>query len=81
MKKNGDEPVRPLMHIYMEVPQETPWVAILNKQKYHFFSFYKNGGQESGTGPDWGVWYQWEGEDMGKEYGRENIEQILCTHV
>jgi hypothetical protein len=28
-----------------------------------------------------GIWYQWEGEEVGKGCGRVNIVQILCTHV
>jgi hypothetical protein len=26
----------------------------------------KTGEQESGTGPDWGVWYQWKGGGGGE---------------
>jgi hypothetical protein len=39
MKKNRDELIHIIIHIYMEM--ETPYVAILNKRKCHFFSFTK----------------------------------------
>jgi hypothetical protein len=40
MKKNGgDEAVRVIIHIYMEMSEENS-VAILNKQKCYFFSFF-----------------------------------------
>jgi hypothetical protein len=61
------------------VTQEIPCVATLNKQKYHSF-LYKIREQEGRTGPV-GEWLQWEGEEVGKECGRVNIMQILCTHV
>jgi hypothetical protein len=35
--------------------KETPRVAILNKEKSHFFSFYKIGEQEGKTGSAWSV--------------------------
>jgi hypothetical protein len=38
----------------MECHKETFCVAILNKQKCHFFFFYKIQGQEDRTGPAWG---------------------------
>jgi hypothetical protein len=41
--------------------KETPCIAILNKQKCHFFPFfYKIREQEGRTGPDSRDWYQWE---------------------
>jgi hypothetical protein len=55
-------------------------VAVLNKQKYHFFFFYKIREQEVRSGPTCGCWYQWE-RDEGKGCGRVNIVQILCIHV
>jgi hypothetical protein len=53
MKKNrGDEPIVVIIHVYMEMSQETHCVAIFtpNKQKCHFFSFffYKIQEQEDG---------------------------------
>jgi hypothetical protein len=55
MKKNrGDEPVRVIIHIYVESHKETRCVAILNKQKCHIFIFfYKIGEQEGGTDSVW----------------------------
>jgi hypothetical protein len=43
----------------MEMSQESPCVGILNKQKCHFFFFYKIGEQEDKTGLVWRGWYQW----------------------
>jgi hypothetical protein len=63
----GDEPIHLIIYmcvcIYMYIStwkcrRETPCIAILNKQKCHFFFFYKIIEQENGTGPTWGAWYQ-----------------------
>jgi hypothetical protein len=35
----------------MEMSKEIPCVTVLNKQKHHFFFFYKIGEQEETTGP------------------------------
>jgi hypothetical protein len=45
--------------------------------------FYKTGEQKGKTGPvwKWGDWYQWEGEDIRKEYRRMNRVEILCTQI
>jgi hypothetical protein len=62
--------------------KETPCIATLNRQKYHFFSFTKleNG---SRIGLAWGGrWLVavWEGRSA--ERAKEvNMVQILCTHV
>jgi hypothetical protein len=56
-------------------------IAILSKQKCHFFFFYKNGEQESRIGSVWVVGSSWTGEDMGRGCRRVNTVQILCTHV
>jgi hypothetical protein len=37
-RRNIDEPNQVITHVHMEVPQETFSVAILNKQKFQFFS-------------------------------------------
>jgi hypothetical protein len=69
----------------MEMPQETPCVAILNKYKCHFFLFflYIIGEQEGGTGLALGAWFgtSQRGEEVGKGCRRVNMVQILCTHV
>jgi hypothetical protein len=44
---------------------ETPCIAILNKQKFHFL-FYKNGEQEGKTGPVWRAGNIVRGEDIRK---------------
>jgi hypothetical protein len=76
-KNREDEPIP----IYTwKCHKETPCIAII-KKKSQFFSFYKIREQEGRTGPIWGDWYQWEGEDMGRDCRRVNIVQILCTHV
>jgi hypothetical protein len=43
--------------------KETPCRAIFNKQKCLFI---KNEEEEYKTGPVWGSWYQWDGEDTRK---------------
>jgi hypothetical protein len=53
----------------MEVPQGNSAVAILNKQKCHFFFFVKSENRRAeqilpGTG--WGACYQWEGAGSGE---------------
>jgi hypothetical protein len=70
------------MHTYMEVPQETPWVAILNKQKCHFFflSFAKSENRRAEQALSGRVDTSGRGEKVGKRYGRVNMMQILCTH-
>jgi hypothetical protein len=62
--------------------KETPCVAILNKQKYNFFSFffYKIREQEGKTG--WkGVGTSRRREVVGKGCRRVNMVQILGTRV
>jgi hypothetical protein len=51
-KMEGDELTWVLIHIYMEMSQETPCVATLNKQKCLFF---KNAKREGKRGPVWGL--------------------------
>jgi hypothetical protein len=46
-KNRGDESIWAIIHIYMEVPQESPCVAILSKQKCHFVSFTKSENQRA----------------------------------
>jgi hypothetical protein len=48
---------------------------------YIYFLFYKTGEQESGTGPALRVGTRGRGEEVGKGCKRENMVQILCTHV
>jgi hypothetical protein len=46
-----------LSYIYTwKCHKETPCIAILNKQKYLFFFFFKNGEQEGQTGPSGDQW-------------------------
>jgi hypothetical protein len=63
----------------MDVPHGNSLCSYLKQAKRSFFflSFTKIREQ----GPVWGNWYQWEREEIEKECGRENIVQILCTHV
>jgi hypothetical protein len=59
----------------MDVPQEIPCVAILNKQKCHYFllfSLYKIGEQESKAGSAWSVGSSGSWEVLGKWGTREN---------
>jgi hypothetical protein len=54
MEKNRrDEPIGVIIHVYMEMLQGTPCVAILNKQVslLFIFVFYRIGEQEGRTGP------------------------------
>jgi hypothetical protein len=60
--------------------KEISCVAILNKQKCHFF-LLQNLRTEGWNSSCLGGWYQWERGEVGKRYRRVNIEQILCTHV
>jgi hypothetical protein len=50
-------------------------IAILNKQKCHFFSFTKSENRRAEQ-----VLF-WRGEKVGKGCERMNIVQILCTHL
>jgi hypothetical protein len=55
-----------LQYIYTwRCHKATPFIAILSRQKCHFV-FYKNGEQEGGTGPVWGIGTCGRGEDVGK---------------
>jgi hypothetical protein len=64
----------------MEVPQESPYVAILNKKTMSFLFFYKIG--ERGQNRSClGCLPPVVAGDVGKESGRVNMVQILCTHV
>jgi hypothetical protein len=65
------------MYIYGNVT--IPGIAILNKQKFNSFFFYKIREQEGGAGSAWGCWYQCGGEEVG--IGHVNIVHILCAHV
>jgi hypothetical protein len=59
MKKNGgDEAVRVIIHIYMEMSEENS-VAILNKQKCYFFSFFSENKSTEQILLGMGV-YQWD---------------------
>jgi hypothetical protein len=70
----------------MEISQENSLCSHLyyKQAKMSFFSFFFYKIREEalvlpmGGG---GVWYQWEGELMGKGHGRVNTVQVLCTHV
>jgi hypothetical protein len=66
------------------VPQETPYIVILNKQKYHFFFFlfflYKIREEEDGTGPAWRGWYRWAGEG-GEEMVKEGEYGANAVHM
>jgi hypothetical protein len=39
-----------IIHLYMEMSKGNSLYSYLNKQKCHFFFFYKIGGQEGRTG-------------------------------
>jgi hypothetical protein len=71
-------------NIYIhDLPQDTPHVAILNKQKCHFFSFTKSENRRAeqvlpGGG---GVGTRRRCKEVGKGCGRVNMVQILCTYV
>jgi hypothetical protein len=46
-----------------------------------FFFFFKSGEQEGKTGPFWGISNSGKVEDLRKECRRENMVEILHTHV
>jgi hypothetical protein len=56
--------------------KETLCIAILNKQKCHFIFLLQNFRTGGWNRSCLGVWYQWEGEDVGKGYRRVNM---MCT--
>jgi hypothetical protein len=60
--------------------KDTSAIAILNKQKCHFFFFYKIGEQEGRTGPVWRDWYQWEGGGSGERVW-EGEFSADCAHI
>jgi hypothetical protein len=49
----------------MEMPQGNSLFNYLKQAKMSFV-FSDKIEREGGTGPAWGVWYQWEGEEVGK---------------
>jgi hypothetical protein len=63
----------------MEMSHETPCVAILNKQKHHFFSFAKLDNKRAEWVLSEGFGISGRGEVVGKVYRRVNIVQIPCT--
>jgi hypothetical protein len=67
-----------LSYIYTwKCHKETPCIAILRKLKCLFCCCYKIGEQEGRTDPVWVVGTSANREDVGKEYKRVNIVQIL----
>jgi hypothetical protein len=72
-----------IVHLYVEILQETPWVAsylYLKQAKMSLFSFflYKIGEQVLLGGERW---YQKEEGGGRKGCRRVNMLQVLCTHV
>jgi hypothetical protein len=65
--------------IYMECHNEIPCIAILNKQKCHFFSQKRRTGRQNRSCLGGG--YEWEGEDIRKGCRRVNVVEMLWTHV
>jgi hypothetical protein len=66
------------MHTFMELSQGNSMYSYPKQTKMSFFFLLQNwrtGGQ------NWRVWYQWEGEEVGKGCRRVNMVQILCIHV
>jgi hypothetical protein len=89
MKKiKGDEPILVIIHIKMEISQETPCVATLFKQaKIPVFLFilclFSSTRSENRSCRVWGEGLrQWKGGG-GRERrgGRVNMVQKMCTHV
>jgi hypothetical protein len=74
-----------LKYIYTwKCHKETPYVAILTKQKHHFFSFIKLENRRDELAfylAEVGSDTSGRGEDVGKGCRRMNMVQILCTHV
>jgi hypothetical protein len=58
----------------MEMSQRTPCIAILNKQKCHFFSFTK---LEKRTGPVWGVGSSGRGDKRDDEEVNSNMVYLI----
>jgi hypothetical protein len=79
--KNRDEPTQVILHIYKAVPQDTPSVAILNKQKCHFFYFTKWETRRAEQVLSVVVGTSGRGKEVEKGHGRVNMVQMLCTHV
>jgi hypothetical protein len=61
--------------------QEIPCVVILNKQKYHLFSFTKFENRREKHVLPKGVGTNWKRKEVGKGDGRMNMVQILYTHA
>jgi hypothetical protein len=69
-KNTGNETVQAVIHVFMESHNETPCVAILNKQNVIFFN--KNRDQEGKTSPVWGI---------GTEEGRSKERVVRVSMV
>jgi hypothetical protein len=54
-KNRGDESIRVIIHIYMEMSQGNSLCSYLKQTKMSFFFIYKIIEQEGGTGPGLGV--------------------------
>jgi hypothetical protein len=66
--------------MYMEMSQRNSSIAILNKQKYLFFSLTKSENKRSEQILSGEVGSSGRGEDVGKGYGRVNMVKFLWTH-
>jgi hypothetical protein len=83
MKKNRDESIQVLIHIYMEISQGNSLCNYFKQTEMSlflpFFFFTKSYNRRVEQVLQ-GLWYQWWGGG-GKGCGRVNIVQILCIHV
>jgi hypothetical protein len=66
-KKNRDELIRLMIHIYMEMSQGNSLYSYLKQTKMSFFLHLQSQKQEGRTGPSWGgIGTIGKGKEVGK---------------
>jgi hypothetical protein len=74
-------PICDIIHIYRKCHNETPYIAILNKQKCHFIFHFQKCKVGSQNRSCLGGWYQWEEDDIRKGCRRVNMVKTFCTYI
>jgi hypothetical protein len=85
-KTSGEEPVRVIIHIYMEMSQGNSLRSYLKQTKMSFFFSFTKSENRCRTGPAVAGREGWigargRGKVIGKVYKMVNMVQILCTHI
>jgi hypothetical protein len=78
-KNKGDEPIRVIIHVYIEISQGNSLYSYLNQTKMSFFFQKQRIGRQNRSCLE--DWYQWVGENILKGCRRSNMVEILGTHV